>query len=103
MNNRIIQLRKANGLSQQDLAPILHISPSAEGMYEQGRRTPSLETLIAMSILFRVSLDYLITGTGFAEEYVHREKETLPPMLCCKCRCGKCGVAGCSVSSIRTK
>lgn len=62
---RIAQLRKSYGMSQLELAKSLHISASAEGMYEQGRRTPSLDVLIEMSLLFHVSLDYLITGAEY--------------------------------------
>ena len=63
--NRITQLRHNLSLSQLQLAQKLSISPSALGMYEQSRRTPSLDTLISMSIIFNVSLDYLITGNEF--------------------------------------
>ena len=63
---RITMLRHSLGMSQRELAQKLHISTSAEGMYEQGRRTPSIDTLIQMSKTFKVSLDYLLTG----EEYV---------------------------------
>lgn len=63
---RIAQLRKAAGINQQQLAEALHISASTEGMYEQGRRTPSLDVLVAMARHFGVSLDYLITGSEFS-------------------------------------
>ena len=62
MHNRIHEQRRNIGLTQLQLARELKISPSAVGMYEQGRRTPDLETLITLSRLFHVSLDYLITG-----------------------------------------
>lgn len=62
MHNRIHEQRRNMGLTQLQLARELKISPSTVGMYEQGRRTPDLETLIALSRLFHVSLDYLITG-----------------------------------------
>lgn len=65
LHNRITQQRRNLSLSQLQLAEKLKISPSAIGMYEQGRRTPDLQTLTAMSQLFRVSLDYLITGRDF--------------------------------------
>ena len=59
---RIASLRQAFGLSQAQLAEKLHISTSAEGMYEQGRREPSVDTLVALSREFGVSLDYLLSG-----------------------------------------
>lgn len=61
--NQIMLLRKKTGMSQLELAKKLNIGPSAIGMYEQGRRTPSVDLLIDMANLFGVSLDYLITGT----------------------------------------
>ena len=62
LNKRIAELRKKRGWSQAELARRLHISPSAVGMYEQGRREPPLDALIAISEEFAVTLDYLITG-----------------------------------------
>ena len=49
-------------MNQAELAKRLNISTSAVGMYEQGRREPSVETLIALSREFGVSLDYLLSG-----------------------------------------
>ncbi len=62
MGARIAALRKASGISQAELARILKISPSAVGMYEQGRRQPSVELLTAMADHFGVSLDFLVAG-----------------------------------------
>lgn len=59
---RIAVLRKSAGLSQAQLAQKLQISASAVGMYEQGRREPSAEILAALSRIFGVSIDYLVTG-----------------------------------------
>ena len=59
---RIAALRREAGLSQAQLAQKLQISPSAMGMYEQGRREPSLQLLGDISKIFGVSTDYLITG-----------------------------------------
>jgi transcriptional regulator with XRE-family HTH domain len=49
-------------MSQMQLGEMLHIGLSAVGMYEQGRRTLSIDTIIRLAIVFGVSLDYLITG-----------------------------------------
>ena len=62
LGTRIASLRQGRGLSQAELASRLHISSSAVGMYEQGRREPSVDTLVAMSQIFGVSLDYLLSG-----------------------------------------
>ena len=85
---RIAKLRKSYGMSQLELAKSLYISASAEGMYEQGRRTPSLEILIEMSLLFHVSLDYLITGTEHAPTCGSCEKVIAMPPQCCGFCCG---------------
>ena len=59
---RIATLRRQAGFSQAELAERLRISASAVGMYEQGRREPSAELLVAMAEIFGVSTDYLLTG-----------------------------------------
>lgn len=59
---RIAMLRRAAGMSQAQLADAAGVSPSAIGMYEQGRREPSIETLVAMADILGVSLDLLVRG-----------------------------------------
>ena len=59
---RIAALRRGVGWSQAELARRLQVSPSAIGMYEQNRREPSAATLVALSQVFGVSTDYLLTG-----------------------------------------
>ena len=63
LRKQIEFLRRKKGWSQAELANRLHISPSTIGMYEQGRREPPIDILVAMSNEFDVSIDYLITGT----------------------------------------
>ena len=38
------------------------MSPSTIGMYEQGRREPSIDNLVSLSREFGVTIDYLVTG-----------------------------------------
>ncbi|MCQ2419717.1 MAG: helix-turn-helix transcriptional regulator [Clostridia bacterium] len=59
---RIALLRTQQGMSQQMLARALGVSASAVGMYEQGRREPSLQTVVKLAELFGVSTDYLLRG-----------------------------------------
>ncbi len=60
IGERILELRKQNHMTQFDLAKALNLSPSAIGMYEQGRRTPNVSVLIHLSKIFCVSVDSLI-------------------------------------------
>lgn len=69
LGTRIAALRREAGLSQAQLAQRLKISPSAMGMYEQGRREPSVELLIALARELGVSMDFLLTGApGLREQ-----------------------------------
>ena len=69
---RIAVLRKAAGWSQAELAARLGVTPSAVGMYEQGRREPASDLLVALADVFGVSVDYLLTGSPRTE----REHQT---------------------------
>ena len=62
LGQRISILRRRAGLSQSELARRLQISASAMGMYEQGRREPSMDTLVAIAEQLQVSTDFLLTG-----------------------------------------
>ena len=62
LGERIAALRRRAGLSQAELAQRLRISASAMGMYEQGRREPSAQMLVALARVLGVSTDYLLTG-----------------------------------------
>lgn len=74
---RIAALRRSAGMSQAELARKLKITPSAIGMYEQGRREPSLETVADMAGVLGVSIDFLVTGRAVND----REKQMVEQML----------------------
>ena len=56
---RMKELRRANNLSQSDVAKVLHCTQVAYGMYELGKRRISVENLVKLARYSRVSLDYL--------------------------------------------
>lgn len=68
LGERIGLLRRRMGWSQAELAKQLQVSPSTVGMYEQGRREPSLGGMVDMSRIFGVSVDYLLTGKPLTRE-----------------------------------
>jgi transcriptional regulator with XRE-family HTH domain len=57
---RIQQIRKEKGLSQEDLAEKLGISRQAIAKWEAGLTYPDVDNLIALSSLFKVSIDSLL-------------------------------------------
>ena len=68
LGERIGALRRAKGLSQAELASRLGISASAMGMYEQGRREPSVQTVVALARELEVSTDFLLTGKSAPQD-----------------------------------
>ena len=59
------EIRKKKNLNQLKVAMDLSISREALSLYENGKRNPSLDMLVALSKYFNVSIDYLITGSEF--------------------------------------
>lgn len=59
-NVKFKRMRKKLGMTQVQLAKKLGISPSAVGMYEQGRREPDSEMLLKISNFFNVSVDFFL-------------------------------------------
>lgn len=58
--DKIIELRKKNGWSQEELADQLGVSRQAVSKWESASSIPDLERVLAMSRLFGVSTDYLL-------------------------------------------
>ena len=61
-NNKLYELRKQKGLSQEELANRLNVSRQTISKWEIGDSTPDMEKLIAISDLFDISLDELVHG-----------------------------------------
>lgn len=61
-NNKLYELRKQKGLSQEELAGKLNVSRQTVSKWELGDSTPDMEKLIAISDLFEISLDELVLG-----------------------------------------
>lgn len=61
-HNKLYQLRKQKGLSQEELANRLNVSRQTISKWEVGDSTPDMEKLVAISDLFEISLDKLVKG-----------------------------------------
>lgn len=60
IGQRIRQVRKANGLTQEKLAEMLELTEKYLGNLESGKDRPALATLVRFANLFDLSLDYLL-------------------------------------------
>ena len=60
--DRIQSLRKAKGISQEELAEHVGVSRQAVSKWESGQSTPDLEKIITMSDFFEVTTDYFLKG-----------------------------------------
>ena len=61
-NEKLQELRKRKGLTQEELAELLYVSRTAISKWESGRGFPNIESLKAISKFFSVSLDELLSG-----------------------------------------
>ncbi len=69
---RIQQLRKSKGLSQEQLAAQLDVSRQAVSKWESGQSVPELDKIILMSNLFETTTDYLLKGVEPTAAPKHR-------------------------------
>lgn len=65
--DRIQNLRKAKGLSQEELAEALGVSRQAVSKWESSQSSPDLDKIIQLSEYFNVSTDHLLKGTELPE------------------------------------
>lgn len=76
---RIQHLRKANGLTQEELAVRLNISDRHLRNLERGEEAPSIDLFVEITAIFNSTLDYLILGKTPSEQ-----EELMKKKLCAK-------------------
>ena len=74
MADRIQYLRKAKGISQEELAEKVGVSRQAVSKWESEQSMPDLEKIIAMSDFFEVTTDYLLKGIEPAKDQEQKNK-----------------------------
>ncbi len=57
---RLMEVRKKRGLSQEDLAALVGTKGPAIGRYERGKANPTIEVAIRLADALDISLDYLV-------------------------------------------
>ena len=63
-NEKLIELRKKQGLSQEELGYKLNVTRQTVSKWELGQTTPEMDKLVELSKLFNISIDELINGTA---------------------------------------
>ena len=61
-NEKLQELRKRKGLTQEELAEALYVSRTAISKWESGRGYPSIDSLKAIAGYFSVTIDDLLSG-----------------------------------------
>ncbi|MBQ7002433.1 MAG: helix-turn-helix transcriptional regulator [Oscillospiraceae bacterium] len=61
-NEKLQELRKRRGLTQEELAEALYVSRTAVSKWESGRGYPSIDSLKAIAKYFSVTIDDLLSG-----------------------------------------
>ena len=74
--DKIIELRKKSGWSQEELAEKLNVTRQSISKWEGAQSTPDLNKILAMSQLFGVSTDYLLKDEQGEVEYIATEEQT---------------------------
>ena len=61
-NEKLQELRKQKGLTQEELAESLYVSRTAISKWESGRGYPNIDSLKATAKFFEVTIDELLSG-----------------------------------------
>lgn len=73
---KLQELRKRKGLTQEELAQELYVSRTAVSKWESGRGLPGIESLKAIASFFSVSIDDLLSGEELLTIAAEEQKQT---------------------------
>lgn len=62
--NRLVQLRKKRGLTQQQIADEIGVNRGSYSNWEKGKREPSFENLIKLADILDTTTDFLLGKTN---------------------------------------
>lgn len=75
-NEKLQQLRKQKGITQEELAEQLFVSRTAVSKWESGRGLPSIDSLKAISKVFGITIDELLSGDEIIQAAEEEKKES---------------------------
>jgi len=74
LSEKIYELRKSNGMSQEQLSEMIGVSRQSISKWESGESIPEIERLIELSKVFDVSTDYLLKPSEVDELSIRTER-----------------------------
>lgn len=75
LQEKLIQLRKSKGMSQEDLAEKIMVSRQAISRWENGTALPDATNILAISKLYGVTTDYLLNDHYESDDDLPKVKE----------------------------
>ena len=85
-HEKLQELRKSRGLTQEELAEILFVSRTAISKWESGRGYPSIDSLKSISNYFSITIDELLSGDKLLSLAEKENKTNVRRM--CELLCG---------------
>ena len=89
-NEKLQELRRQKGLTQEELAQELYVSRTAISKWESGRGYPNIESLKAIAKFFTITIDDLLSGDELltiaeedSEKKAQRLRDTVMGLLDC--------------------
>jgi len=83
-NEKLQELRKRKGLTQEELAEALYVSRAAVSKWESGRGYPNIDSLKGMAKFFSVTVDELLSSDELliiAEEDTQQKQKSFRDLL----------------------
>lgn len=74
--DKLIELRKKNGMTQEELADRMNVSRQSISKWEGAQSVPDLDKILKLSKLFDVTTDYLLKDEQESPEYTAGQDET---------------------------
>ncbi len=72
-SEKLLTLRKAKNLTQEQLAEKLDVSRQSISKWESGQAVPEMEKIVALSVVFDVTTDYLLKSSEIDDLSVKTE------------------------------
>lgn len=68
-NERIRGIREDNGLTQQNVADLLHVGQRTYSDYESGKTRIPVDSLLILAEYYNVSMDYITGASNIKREF----------------------------------